>query len=362
MALPTFIYMSKAYIIILNYNNWPDTIECLESVYKSDYKNFTVVVVDNHSSDRSIEKILQWAGGGQAIPKGKRPGPVEQLVLPEIGKPLPVKYLKQPLSKKRAALSQSHTLVLIEAKANKGFAAGNNIGLQYALQDKDAAYFWLLNNDTVVEPTALRKQIEEHQRLSASGKKVGILGSKLMHYYAPQQIQYAGGAFYNAWTGSIQPITKEGKNISGAGTKKLFYVAGASMFISRLFLDEIGLLEKKYFLYYEELDWTLRAIKKGYSSAYVPESVVYHKEGATIGGGVGKGPVVKSRLADYCSLRSRLLFTRKFFPQCLPTIYCGFGLTLINRIRRKQTDRIPMLVNVLFNPGKPVKNQSTTKG
>jgi GT2 family glycosyltransferase len=357
-----FANMSKAYIIILNYNNWPDTLECLESVYKSDYKDFTVVVVDNCSTDRSVEKILQWASGGLSVANGSQPGQVKACVFPEIGKPLPVKYLKQPLKKKSGSEPHSHTLVLIEAKDNKGFAAGNNIGLRYALKDKDADFFWLLNNDTVVAPNALRMQVEEHSRLSSQGSKVGILGSKLMHYYTPEKIQYAGGAFYSPWTGRIMPLTKETPDLDVLQKDKLFYAAGASMFVSRPFLEDVGLLEKKYFLYYEELDWTLRAKKKGYSTGYVPTSVVYHKEGSTITGGADKSPAAKSQLADYCALRSRLLFTRKFFPQCLPTIYMSFGLTLVNRIRRKQTDRIPMLLKVLLNPTKPVKDQSITKG
>jgi GT2 family glycosyltransferase len=347
--------MPKAYIIIVNYNNWKDTLECLESVYRSQYGDYTVVVVDNHSTDRSVEKILQWAAGSLPLPQGQRPGCIESLVFPEVGKPLPVKYIKQASLKKTDGVYASHTLVLIEAKSNKGFAAGNNLGLKYALKDKNAAFFWLLNNDTVVEPTALARQIEAYMGLRLH-TKTGVLGSRLMHYYEPHKIQYAGGAVYKPWTGNIKPLTSGDElPLEGSSNTALFYVAGASMFVDRQFVKEVGLLEEAYFLYYEELDWTMRARQKGYSSAYAPESVIYHKEGATISGQINKGPASKSPLADVCSLRSKLLFTRKFFPQCLPIIYLSFGLTFANRIRRKQAGRIPMLWRVLLSPAKSVK-------
>jgi GT2 family glycosyltransferase len=144
----------------------------------------------------------------------------------------------------------------------------------------------------------------------------GICGSTLLHYHDPRRIQALGGSSYNPWLG-------RGRHISGglpadkstiqpsAVESDLSYVVGASMLVRRRFLEEVGLMSEHYFLYFEELDWALRA-RSRFSLAYSPNSVVYHKEGASTGSSALA--VRRSRLADFYSSRNRMLITRKYFP------------------------------------------------
>ena len=171
-----------------------------------------------------------------------------------------------------------------------------------------------------------------------------MLGATLLHYDNPKSIQCLGGYHYNPWFAYVTPVLKP-KDVS-----KISYLAGASLFVPKKFVEDVGLLEEDYFLYFEELDWIKRGKKRGWSLAYEPQAIVYHKEGATIGGSSQLKKTEKSILSDFYSLRNRLLITRKYFPWHAPTVYLTFLLTLVNRIRRKQLNRVSMVINVLINP------------
>jgi GT2 family glycosyltransferase len=223
------------YIVILNFNGWQDTLECLASLKQLAYPRFQTVVVDNASSNNSEEMIRQ----------------------------------------------HYPTITLIQSGKNLGFAGGNNLGIRYALE-KQADYIWLLNNDTVVETRALTHLV---QRMQAK-PLAGMCGSTLRYYDRREVVQVLGGATYNRWLGIQKPIGEgESANVihnSDEIEAQLDYVIGASLLVSRSFIEKIGYLNEDYFLYYEEIDWATRA-RGQFTLTYAPQSIVYHKEGATIG-------------------------------------------------------------------------------
>ena len=112
--------------------------------------------------------------------------------------------------------------------------------------------------------------------------------------------------------------------------EQMDYVVGASMLVSVDFLQEVGLMNEDYFLYFEEIDWAMRSSGR-YCLCYAPDSYVYHKVGGSIG--TSSHPASKSQLCDYYTLRNRLVFTRKYYSYALPAIYLGlcgaFGLRLL---------------------------------
>jgi len=325
------------YIIIVNWNGWRDTIECLESLFRLEGADYRVIVCDNGSKDNSLEYIKDWATGDIKAEVNES-NPLRHLTSPPIFKPIP--YVVYDRNLKRCgdnAVNHESRLVLIDIGDNLGFAGGCNVGLRYALSQDDLSFVWLLNNDTVVEPDALRYLAQA----ASIRPKAGICGSTLLHYDQPEKVQALGGCSYNKWFGFCRSV---GSGQSAATLRKskikskLDYIAGASMFVSKEFLDNTGLMCEEYFLYFEELDWVCRG-SDGFEYLYVPESIVYHKEGQSTG---GKNNRVfdKSRLSDYCFVRSKILVARKFFPYTLPTIYLGLLVTLINRVRRRQWDRV----------------------
>ena len=278
------------YIIVLNFNNPDITIECLESIKCLSFKDYSVILVDNASTDNSVEifrEYLQW----------------------------------------------NKNIIFLETKENRGYAAGNNFALRYALTQKNMQYCWILNNDTIVDANSLSKLYE----FMEIHMDVGICGSKLMYDWDRTKIQGYGGYF--------NPVLAVSRHCTDIRMiDRIDYVIGASVFVRREFLQDIGLMCEDYFLYCEEIDWAERA-KGKYKIACVPESIVYHKEGASTGGQSEENRTVFS---DYYQLRSRLLFTKKFYKKYLPIVYFTMLCAIFNRIKRGQYDRIWMIIKLML--------------
>ncbi len=213
--------MPKVFVILLNWNNWNETQECLESLGKVTCDNFQVVIVDNGSSSEERNKI-----------KG------------------------------------AHT---IYNEANLGFAGGNNAGIKYALE-QGADYVMLLNNDTIVAPDFLTELV----KVAESNPSFRILGSRI-YKYGTDEVVFDGGSV-NKWLNKAEHTMHNTQHITYFPVD---YITGAAMLIRRELIEKIGLMREEYFLYYEDVDWCLRAQKAGYKCMVVPESHVWHKVSAT---------------------------------------------------------------------------------
>jgi hypothetical protein len=175
-----------------------------------------------------------------------------------------------------------------------------------------------------------------------------MCGSLLLFYHAPSTIQAAGGGVYRKWLGtsqacgSFQPV---GSIDEATALRQLDYIAGAALLVTRVFIETVGLMTEDYFLYFEELDWLQRA-RGRFALAYASDSVIYHKEGGSIG--TSSVSSQHSSLADEYGVRNRIRFTRRFYPYALPTVYMGLLVAIFNRIRRRQFDRVSMILRAMF--------------
>ena len=240
-------------IIVLNWNNYQDTKECLESLEKITYANYIVIVIDNGSTDKSGERLKK----------------------------------------------ESSQYTFIRNEDNLGFAEGNNVGIRHALRS-GADYVLLLNNDTVVDPDFLEPLVT----ITKADKEIGIVGPMIYFYDEPKVIQSIG-ARINLWKGShsiigIREIDKGQYN----GPVEVDYVSGAALLAKRQIIEDIGFLDPDYFLYSEEVDWCYRAAKAGYKIIGVPKSKIWHKISSSTGG-------TNSPLSAYYITRNRILFMRK---------------------------------------------------
>jgi len=281
----------KVYILVLNWNGWRDTIECLESLLKLEYPNYQIVIIDNGSTDESVSQLSLW--------KERHP-----------------------------------EVVLLETGNNLGYAGGNNFGLRYVLEKGDFDYVWILNNDTVVETKALFYLVQRMQE----EPKAGICGSAVLHYER-RDVIWALGGIYDKWFAQAFHLMGDQKydpdylekNLTKI-EKKMSYVVGASVLVSRKFLEEVGLMAEDYFLFFEEIDWATRARRK-FSLILAPRSVVYHKGGASLKRREGKQNGRFSLVFDQYTTRNRLRFTLKFYPYLLPILYLSILGYIIDRIR-----------------------------
>jgi len=221
------------YIIVLNYNRKDDTLDCLESLYRMDYPNFRVVMVDNGSND------------GTAL----------------------------------AVMDVYQHAYVIENKKNLMFSEGNNVGIRAALAE-GADYVMLLNNDTVVAPDMLTKMMAAVQAHPEAG-----MAAPLIYYYQPKdRIWYAGGVV-KLWQGlTAHRGIREKDTGQYRDVEYTDYVTGCAMLLTRECLEKVGLLDPAYYIYGEDADLSMRARLAGYRLLFVPAAKMWHKVSSSTGG------------------------------------------------------------------------------
>jgi len=315
-------------IVLVNWKRGADTCACLASLERLTFSSWSVVVCDNGSPDGS---------GG------------------EVSNFLTSRY-KWTLSE---VCARNTTLIehfgddsrneprvtLVHSPENLGFAGGNNLAYRCAPTAATADYVWFLNNDTEVCENTLEALLAR----ATEDASIGICGATLVYAHDRRTVQALGGATYRVATGAIRelgqglqwPCEVAGEDIES----QLTYVSGASMLVSRAFLDRVGLMSEDYFLYYEELDWAERGRRAGFRLAYAPAAVVYHKEGAVLGSGAS---AQRSPLAEYYGLRNRLRVTRKFYPWALPGVYLFSCAQVGRRLIQGKWARARMMMAVLL--------------
>lgn len=217
----------KVSIIILNWNGYTDTIDCIESLKKVTYPNCDIVVVDNASSGDDVQLLKDKYGD---------------------------------------------SIKVIANDKNYGFPEGCNIGMRYAV-DKGTDYLMLLNNDVVVDPEFLTALVKTAEAESS----IGIVGSKVYYYYYPNKIQYIGGRIN--WLLGINFTHAKDEEDHGQYNKVLEqdYVPGTSCIFKKSVVDRIGYMDPYYFFAIEEFDYCTRAKRAGFRVVYQPESKVWHK-------------------------------------------------------------------------------------
>ncbi|BDZ69000.1 glycosyltransferase family 2 protein [Methanobacterium ferruginis] len=263
----------KVAIIVLNWNTWKDTIECLKSLNQINYPNYNVIVVDNGSVDQSIEKIEKFCETNNIF--------YEYLEYYENSHD--VTYFKKFNRDFTERNRNNLRLTIIKNKYNYGFTKGNNVGISYAKEIFDPCYILLLNNDTVVENNFLNELVY----YGVKNPKVGFLSPKIYFFdYNGKKniIQYAG-AKQNLWFLNIKIIGIFEKDQGKYNNLTKTDVAhGSCLLAKNVMLKQIGLLDEDLFSYREENDWCLRGYKEGWESLYVPSSIIWHKGGKSSGG------------------------------------------------------------------------------
>lgn len=241
-------------IVVLTWNQRDLTLDCLASLAEMDYPSdkLQIIVVDNGSNDNTPIAIQE----------------------------------------------QFSDVIVIENGNNLGFAEGNNVGIHSALQGP-AGYIMLLNNDTVID----KHMLTELLSVIESSSTIGIVGPKML-YFEPDDIIWCAGNRINWHSGkSIRLHAEEPDTLHCEQPLEVDFITACAILLRRSVIEEIGLLDTRFFLYYEETDWCVRAHKAGWRIFYVPSARLWHKVSATIG--------ATSPAIDYYMNRNVLLFLAK---------------------------------------------------
>jgi GT2 family glycosyltransferase len=250
-------------IIILNWNGGQVTLDCLESLQSVQYEAFDTIVVDNDSSDNSpalIRKLFPW-------------------------------------------------VTLIEMNCNLGFVEGNNVGIREA-QNRGVDYVLLLNNDTVVEPDFLTRLVA----VSQSDNNIGVVGPSIFYYDSPETIWSAGGSI--DWQRGITKMLRIGETVKGEmehEPRPVDFVTGCAMLVKMPAIRAAGLLDPRFFAYYEETEWCVRINRAGYNIVQVPDAKIWHK--------ISIEARESSPTVHYYMTRNRLLFLKLVRAGIGPWIY-----------------------------------------
>ena len=241
--------MQDIFIIVLNWNNYNDTKNLIQDLLALSYECKKIVLVDNNSEDLSGEKLSQ----------------------------------------------EFPSLHYIQTGYNSGFAGGNNIGIKYAIEN-DADYIWILNNDIrIKDNNILNKLYSTYLTIDS----VAFLGVKIIDI-DKKTVQFIKTKLSNSGFPEHLFAGKEDKNLEYSELEDTDYVQGASMFFSSDLIQTIGYMDEKYFLYFEETDWCLRASNKGLKNLTLTSSEIYHSS-----------PDDKIHMYYYM-FRNYILFTRNF--------------------------------------------------
>lgn len=214
----------KIFVVILNFNGASSLPACLASVFQSDYPNFEVVIVDNDSKDGSFEKA-------------------------------------------RTQYSRAH---FIKNSSNVGFAKGNNVGIRYALE-KFADFVFVLNNDTEIEKNVLSDLIQTFDQNSAAG-----IISPLILTEDKKNIWFAGGKI--DWLKMRTEHIQTRKSTSPYSSE---YISGCAMMIKKEVFKKVGLFDERFFLYYEDADFSIRTKKGNFKLLIEPSVQIMHQEQST---------------------------------------------------------------------------------
>lgn len=259
-------------IIILNWNGYAVTKDCIISLSNITYTNYKIILVDNGSKDGSVELLKK------DFPDSN----LDFLALPK----------------------------------NFGFTGGNNQGILWAKKEYNPEYYLLLNNDTVVEKDFLDKMVDQIETKSDAYAAVG----KVLYYDRPEKIWFAGGKV-SALTGVVTHFGL-GENDEQACTssEKTYFMNGCCALIKKQAIDELGVLDDRFFANSEDADYSLRIIKSGHSIYYVHDARIYHKVSHSFQSNKGRW------LAFYLAARGIVLLQNKHLSKfSLPFFYAAYS-------------------------------------
>lgn len=300
----------KVAVILLNWNSFNHTSNCVESLQLCDYPNFEIIVVDNGSIDGS-------------------------------GNLLKAKFPK---------------IILIASPTNEGFAAGNNRGFRYAIENQ-FAYAMMLNNDVFVEPDFISKLIHYME----IHPDTGAIQPKIFFNHDRKKI-WNGGSYFLSWLGwtySKRYMRKAG--VLQSQFQQVDWITGCAFLTKTSILKEVGLLKEAFFIYYEDVDLSFRIRSKGYQLIYHPESIIYHIAGSSNKAKVKGKEGFSSPFVHYLNSRNHIWFLKMWtkwyqWPSTLIILFLYYLSIMFYFAFRWRINKLKSLLRGILDGMKGIKN------
>lgn len=242
---------AKVYVIINTNEKWEDTAECIESLVKSTYSNFQIIIPENTASEDSLENIKQWIEGKKKLKTDKN-HPLHKLFSPPVQKPLSYVYYSNSEAKNGGNLKiekkimQNNKYPIIFIKNNEKYEnyKSVNIALKMSLKRNDAEYIWMLNSETVVNKDALSELINH-----INENEAGLTGTVINSYSNPEKVLFFGGGTISNNSGTV--LFSDGKE----NAEKLDFISEISLFSDIENFRKKGFFPEEYTMFWGGADW-----------------------------------------------------------------------------------------------------------
>ena len=305
-------------IILLNWNGWQDTIECLESLYQINYPHYNIIVVDNDSQDDSLEKIRAYCKGEieagskfTTYTPSNKPVKIFEFQEDELESPSTLDSVEEINN-----TPSTGKLILIKNLDNYGFAKGNNIGIRFALESLGSSYTMLLNNDTVVDKDFLQELV----KVAESDDEIALVGSKIYYYDyhgKDDEIWCVGGKIdLNHYPGHYAVLEDVDINSHQGITLDVDWVSGAAMLIKAV-EGPVNYLNEDFFFGCEDADIALKLREHGFKAITALNSIVWHKVGVSR----KKGKVLSTVTSEIKTSLKFIKANKKNYWRHLPIYY-----------------------------------------
>lgn len=318
-------------VIVVNWNGWRDTVVCLQSLFRLKGHPLWIVVCDNGSSDGSSGHLAEWLSRELGLASVDASESAMRAISFE------------PADDGRT--DRVLSVQVVDLPANFGYAGAINRGIAWGQKKFDAKRFWLLNNDVQAEPDALDCLVAAKEAVSGAG----LCGSVLLEWDRPDEIQAIGGVFRKslgmAW--HLRELPTVPSALPGV-CLHVDYPVGASLYVEKDYLDNVGLMDDSYFLYGEEMDWVERGRRRGYRPVVALGSRLFHREGASTGSHGGVRRI--SLLSERYSVINRLRITLKFWPTYLPIVWLSLWAVVLDRLIHGEQARAALVLRLMFSP------------
>lgn len=268
----------KTAIILLNFNSYQDTFECVESILNSNESNYQIYIIDNASQDDSFSRL-------------------------------------------KNDFQEDIRISFLFSKENLGFSGGCNVGIKEALK-RDYDYVLLLNNDTIVTDSFLSEMLSIAKKVT----RVGIVGGKTLFNDDRKSIWDAGGYICEK---SYRGIRRRENHPDINDVNEVGFITCCLALVKAEVFHKIGLLPEAYFFGSEEWEFSLRAHRAGFKLMYTPKSIIYHK--------VGRSHDHTSAKMLYNTYRNRILFVKRNYSKAIYNsfMYKFLGLKLAQKLLNK---------------------------
>jgi len=309
-------------IVLLNWNGWRDTLDCLGSLDQLKYRNCRIVLVDNGSSDGSLQMIEQYTKSRRLrVLRFSFSSPDNRVEPEEISESEVDRGIVTRVSAPEFEDGMNKAIWLIRCDRNHGFAEGNDIAIRFAWRSFSPDFFLLLNNDTIVDSDFLTELVG----VAESETTIGFTGPKVLCYPpkgSENVISSAGGRVEIGKGRATKIGFGEVDHGQYDSLRDVDYIEGSCVLVTASMLPRIGLMDSAYFAYWEETDWCWRAREAGYRCVYVPKAKIWHR---------GSSSSSKS-IYTYFSARNMLWFVRRHATFWnLMTFACYFPLSFLLR-------------------------------